>query len=85
MSAPVSFTVVGCVQGGKFWSRQYTYQVESCVDGKWQAASLDAYEGKTIQIDGALSPGDRLSAGTFTIISDKCRPRLHSSKLGSFL
>jgi hypothetical protein len=62
MSAPVSCTVIGCVQGGKFWSRQYTYQVKSYIDGKWQAASLDAYEGKTIQIAGALSPGDRLPA-----------------------
>jgi hypothetical protein len=84
VSAPVSCTVVGCVQGGKFWSRQYSYQVGSYIDGKWQAASLDAYEGKTIQIDGALSPSDILTAFTFTIISDKCRPRLHSSKLGSF-
>jgi hypothetical protein len=85
MSAPVSYTVVGCVKDGKFWSQQYTYEVESYIDGKWQPASLGAYEGKTIQIDGALSPGDRLCAGTFTIISDKCRPRLHTSKFGSFL
>jgi len=85
MSGPVSVTVVGCVKDGKFWSRQYTYQVESYIDGKWQAASLDVYEGKTIQIDGALSPSDRLTSSTFKIIDDECRPDLHSSKFGSFL
>jgi hypothetical protein len=40
MSAPVSYTVVGCVKDGKFWSQQYTYEVESYIDGKWQASAM---------------------------------------------
>ena len=60
MSIPVQYTVVGCVTNGIFTSQQYSFQVESYIDGKFQVVSLDAYEGKTIQIDGFLSPGDHL-------------------------
>jgi hypothetical protein len=80
VSIPVSYTVIGCLKDGKFWSQQYSYQVETYIDGKQQTLSLDAYEGKTIRIDGALSPGDCLGANTITIIDHKCRPDLHASK-----
>jgi hypothetical protein len=80
MSLPVAFTVIGCVKGGKFKSGLYSFEVELYNNGKWQAASLDPYEGKTIQIDGMLSPGDHLNASKFTIIDERCRLDLHSSK-----
>jgi hypothetical protein len=80
MSIPVQYIVVGCVKNGIFTSRQYSFQVESYIDGKFQAVMLDAYEGKTIQIDGFLSPGDRLTPYKITVINDKCRPDLHTSK-----
>jgi hypothetical protein len=80
VSLPYSFTVTGCVKDGSFTSGRSKFQVESNINGKSQPESLDPYEGKTIQIDGMLSPGDRLTAGTFTIIDDRCRPDLYSSK-----
>jgi hypothetical protein len=80
MSMPVSFTVVGCVKNGQFASGPYTFQVESYNDGVRLPASLAPYEGKTIQIDGLLSPGDHLTPHKFAIVDDKCRPDLHSSK-----
>jgi len=80
VSLPVSFTVIGCVMNGQFTSESFSFSVVSYVNGVWQAASLGPYEGKTIRIDGMLSPGDRLSSSTFVIIDEKCRPDLHSSK-----
>ena len=80
MSMPVSYTVVGCVKNGQFTSGSYTFQVESYNDGVRRPVSLTPYEGKTIQIDGFLSPGDHLTPHKFEIVDDKCRPDLHSSK-----
>lgn len=80
MSMPASYTVVGCVKNGQFESGPYTFQVELYNDGVRRPASLAPYEGKTIQIDGFLSPGDHLTPHKFAIVDDKCRPDLHSSK-----
>jgi hypothetical protein len=80
MSMPVSFTVVGCVKNGQFTSGLYSYQVELYNNGVRRPVSLAPYEGKTIQIDGFLSPGDHLTPHKFAIVDDKCRPDLHSSK-----
>jgi hypothetical protein len=80
MSMPVSYTVVGCVKNGQFTSGLYTFQVELYNDGVRRPVSLTPYEGKTIQIDGFLSPGDHLTPHKFAIVDDKCRPDLHSSK-----
>jgi hypothetical protein len=80
MSMPVSYTVVGCVKKGQFASGSYTFQVELFSNGVRRPASLAPYEGKTIQIIGFLSPGDHLTPHKFTIVDDKCRPDLHSSK-----
>jgi hypothetical protein len=79
-SAPVSYTVTGCVQGGEFASGPYKYQVVSYVGEKYQPVSLAPYENKTVRIKGYLSPGDRLSAHTISIVDDKCRPELQTSK-----
>jgi hypothetical protein len=79
-SAPVSFTVTGCVRSGIFVSERYTFQFGSFVDGAgWTPKSLFAYEGKTIRINGTLMPGDLLS-GDIVVVDEICRPELHQGK-----
>jgi hypothetical protein len=79
-STPARYKVTGCVNVGKFTSGEFEYQVKAYADGKWEAAALDAYEGHTIEIVGLLSPGDRLSVHTLTVIDKNCRPELYKSQ-----
>jgi hypothetical protein len=79
-SLPVSFTVIGCVRAGVFVSEKYTFNFGSDVEGAgWRPKSLLAYEGKTIRIDGMLSPGDHLN-GSITLVDETCHRELHNSK-----
>ena len=74
-SSPVPFEVVGCVKGGDFTSEGHIFRWES------EKANLTSYEGKTIEITGFLSPGDRLSLGEVRIVAPDCQQTLQRSKL----
>ena len=76
-SAPVRYVATGCVTKGVFTSGPYTYRVQSKSGAEWRDASLASHEGKTVRLDGWLSPGDRLSMLSLTVVDDRCRPELH--------
>ncbi|KAA5595600.1 hypothetical protein [Blastochloris sulfoviridis] len=68
-SAPVPYAVVGCVSNGSF-------QAPGLVADGTVLPPIRAIEGKTIRIEGVLSPGDRFSARAVFIVDDRCREDL---------
>lgn len=65
-SLPVPYAVVGCILNGTFKSNGLTSN--SLVD-----PAIKALEGKTIRVEGYLSPGDRFSAASVFIVDERCR------------
>ena len=76
---PVPVEVVGCVKDGEFTSQNFTFSVSVPTEAK--KADLSAYEGKTIEIAGYLSPGDRLSIGKVRVVAAGCQKELQRDKL----
>ena len=75
-SRPVPFEVVGCVKDGHFTSKGHVYPTRT----ESEKADLASHEGKTIEITGFLSPGDRLSVGEVRIVATDCQQALQRSK-----
>jgi len=69
-SLPVPYAVVGCVVHGVFQSRGFA-------DHKLVHPAIMAIEGKTIRVEGLLSPGDRFRATAIFVIDERCREDLH--------
>jgi hypothetical protein len=69
-SLPVPYAIVGCIEGGSFRSQGFAGR--SLV-----SAELKALEGKTIRIEGLLSPGDAFVASALYIVHEQCRAYLH--------
>lgn len=66
-SLPVPYAMVGCVSNGSF-----------VVSGETRAElpAIAAIEGKTIRVEGYLSPGDRFSATAVFVVDEVCREEL---------
>lgn len=78
-SLPVPYAIVGCISNGVF-------QSDEPADGGfgWTSRSLvhpaiKAIEGKTIRVEGRLSPGDRFRATAVFVVDKLCRKDLHRS------
>jgi hypothetical protein len=68
-SLPVPYAVVGCILNGTFRSSGLTSS--SLAD-----PAIKALEGKTIRVEGYLSPGDRFSATGIFVVNERCREEL---------
>lgn len=71
-SLPVPYAIVGCVHEGKFHS-------QGSAGPNLANPGIRALEGKTIRIQGWLSPGDRFGAQALYIVHEQCREDLHRS------
>lgn len=71
-SLPVPYAVVGCVMKGQFYSRNMR-------SARLIHPSTKAIEGKTVRIEGRLSPGNRFRATAVFIVADTCREELHTA------
>jgi hypothetical protein len=69
-SLPVGYAIVGCVKGDKFYSG-------GSVSPSLAGSPIKALDGKTVRIEGYLSPGDRFQAGALFIVDEECREELH--------
>lgn len=72
-SLPVPYAIVGCIKEGKFQS-----------EGKRVGSTLispatRALAGKTVRVEGFLSPGDRFQATAVFIVDQRCRKDLQRS------
>jgi hypothetical protein len=72
-SLPVPYAIVGCVQEGHFASAG-AQRGEVGPRLKW-------LDGKTIRVEGQLSPGDRFRATAIFVVDTRCRADLHRSYL----
>ena len=69
-SLPVPYAIVGCVAKGVFRSQGFA-------DRNLSHPASKAIEGKTVRVEGRLSPGDRFRATAVYIVDARCRPELH--------
>jgi hypothetical protein len=69
-SLPVPYAVVGCISNGVFQSR-------GLAGGRLVHPAIKAIEGKTVRVEGFLSPGDRFQATAVFVIDESCREDLH--------
>jgi hypothetical protein len=69
-SFPVPFAMVGCVTGGKFAHQNLT-------GADLSQPELLKLEGKTVRIEGWLSPGDEFVAQAVFVVDERCRTELH--------
>ncbi|NJL07642.1 MAG: hypothetical protein HC900_04785 [Methylacidiphilales bacterium] len=68
-SLPVPYALVGCVSHGSF--RAPGLNADGVV-----LPPIKAIEGKTIRVEGRLSPGNRFSATAVFVVDDLCREDL---------
>jgi hypothetical protein len=74
-SLPIPFAYTVCIAGGKLVSGG-----QSFAPREWNAdVPLAALEGKTVRIEGALSPVG-FYASKVEVIADSCRPELQKSE-----
>jgi hypothetical protein len=69
-SLPVPFVFVGCITGGKFTK-------EGRTGPNLVSPELLRLEGKTVRIEGWLSPGDFFKAQAVFVVDEQCRADLH--------
>jgi hypothetical protein len=69
-SLPVPYAVVGCISNGVFQSR-------GLAGGRLVHPAIKAIEGRTLRVEGHLSPGDRFRATAVFVIDELCREDLH--------
>lgn len=68
-SLPVPYAVVGCIANGAFTTSGLTG--DGFVD-----PAIRALEGKTVRVEGYLSPGDRFQATAVFVVDQHCREDL---------
>lgn len=68
-SLPVPFAQIGCVVDGAFRTNDPGRAVLS-------HPALRALEGKTVRVEGTLSPGDRFHATGVFVVAPTCREEL---------
>lgn len=71
-SLPVEYAMVGCIKGGKFY-------INEAATPTLAGSEINALEGKTIRVEGYLSPGDRFDAISLFVVDDQCRSNLHKT------
>jgi len=69
-SLPVPYAIVGCISVGRFHSG-------GMVGPNLVSPEIRALEGRTIRIEGLLSPGDMFRSNAVFIVDDACRKDLH--------
>jgi len=69
-SLPVEYAMVGCIKGNKF-------HINRAVSPSLVGFPIKKLDGKTIRIEGYLSPGDRFRAEALFIVDNVCREDLH--------
>ena len=69
-SLPVEFAMVGCIKGDKFY-------ISGAVSPSLVGSPIKTLDGKTIRIEGYLSPGDSFRADALFIVDEGCREDLH--------
>jgi hypothetical protein len=69
-SLAVQYAMVGCIKGNKF-------HMSGGVTPSLVGAPIKTLDGKTIRIEGYLSPGDSFQADALFIIDEVCREDLH--------
>ncbi len=70
-SLPVPFAVVGCIKDGRFQSRELVTPVLA-------NPAFRTLEGKTVRVEGDLSPGDRFLAKALFLVDETCQASLHN-------
>ena len=71
-SFPVEYAMVGCIKGDKFY-------INGTVSPSLVGSPIKTLDGKTIRIEGFLSPGDSFKAYALFIVDDVCREVLHKT------
>jgi hypothetical protein len=71
---PVGYAMVGCIKDGKF-------RLQGASGPAMDDPAVKALEGKTVRVEGYLSPGDRFHANAVLVVDDQCRDDLHKSYL----
>jgi hypothetical protein len=71
-SMPVEYAMVGCIKDGKF-------QLRSASGPRMDDPAIAALEGKTVRVEGLLSPGDGFHANAILVVDDACREDLHKT------
>lgn len=69
---PVAYAMVGCIKDGKF-------QLRGTTGPPMDDPAVVALEGKTVRVEGYLSPGDRFHANAVLIVDAQCRADLHKT------
>ena len=71
-SLPVAWAIVGCIKEGKFWFR-------GAAGPAMSDPALNQLEGRTVRVEGYLSPGDLFSANAVFVVDDQCRDDMHKT------
>jgi hypothetical protein len=69
-SLPVPYAVVGCISNGVFKSKGLTGE-------RLADPAIKAIEGRTIRVEGHLSPGGRFRAAAVFVVDERCREDLY--------
>jgi hypothetical protein len=69
-SLPVKYAMVGCIKESRFY-------MSGAATPELVGSEIKSLEGKTIRVEGFLSPGDSFSAVSIFIVDDQCRNDLH--------
>jgi hypothetical protein len=69
-SLPVPYAIVGCIDGSKFVT-------EGLAGPDLTSHAIKALKGKTVRLEGLLSPGDAFRAKALFVVLDTCRADLH--------
>ncbi|MEZ5844260.1 MAG: hypothetical protein R3D27_11095 [Hyphomicrobiaceae bacterium] len=74
-SMPVPVTAIGCYSGNMLESGKSRLRL---VDRNQRPMPAGTLAGKTVSVEGMLTPDGRLTVVELTVVDDRCRRKLHS-------